>query len=187
MSMPYTRLDEVDFTCESSSAGAALPHASSHSLTKTIDGIVACYCLIQAEAAVFIIAQTLPVIRVILLSGGTSAPSRLVTSVIEPTYGQDAKGKATAPAPPPPPGAHDSIELVQLESGRIVAATSEEGKAFKASSQAPQQAEASVAREPAAEQDEISGAERSFADEVHQTWADMGLLLSTGPSRQVRT
>lgn len=140
--------------------------------TGFIDGVVASYCLIQAEAAVFIIAQTLPVLRVMWQSGGSSSISRLVTSVAEPTYSQSRKGKA--PASEPTLGAHESVELVQLSSGKIVAATSEEGKAFKALSEASRQADAVLAPERAA-QGVNSGTELNFEDNVHKVWADMGL------------
>lgn len=138
-----------------------------------IDGVVASYCLIQAEAAVFIIAQTIPVIRVMLQSGGSPPTSRPITSVVEPTYSRPDKGKA--PASEPTLEAHESIELVQLPTGKIVDATSEEGKAFKASPEASRQDEAAAAQESGGARDGASGAGPSFEDEVHKAWADMGL------------
>lgn len=63
--------------------------------------------------------------------------------------------------------AGESIELVQLPSGKIVQADSEEGKAFKAS----QQSEAAAV--PETQLPQASGFDMD--DKVHQVWADMGL------------
>lgn len=140
-----------------------------------IDGVVASYCLIQAEAAVFIIAQTLPVIRVMLQTRGPSPISGPATSVVEPMASPSGKGKA--PALESTLGEHESIELVQLPTGKIVAASSDEGKAFKtAADQSLRQPEAAIAaRESTHGHGETSLAGLNFEDEVHKAWADMGL------------
>lgn len=156
MSMPYHLFGELDFTY----------------------GIVATYCLIQAECAVFIIAQSIPVIRVMLQSGGPSPASRLVSSVAEPDHG--AKGKQPATAVP---AAEENIELVQLASGKIVRADSEEGWAHRAAEEQHEPAgEGERGRrldllEPAGVR---SGNNRGSSlvaadDEVHRIWMELGL------------
>lgn len=61
----------------------------------------------------------------------------------------------------------ESIELVQLPSGKIVQANSEEGLAFKAS-RAKEGATA-----PQTQLQQTTGF--NMDDKVHQVWADMGL------------
>lgn len=168
--MPYHLLGEVDFTCKSL-AQLIVTEACS-TADKSIDGVVASYCLIQAEAAVFIIAQTLPVIRVMFQSNTSSPATRPVTSVVEPTYSRKGKGKGKATAPELPVGAHEGVELVQLPTGKIVTADSEEAKAFKESSGVSRSAEASESMNA---QGGTREAGQSFEDEVHKAWADMGL------------
>lgn len=63
--------------------------------------------------------------------------------------------------------ADESVELVQLPSGKIVQANSEEGKAFKAS-----QANEGVTI-PQTQLQQTTGF--NMDDEVHRMWADMGL------------
>lgn len=102
----------------------------------------------------------------------SSPASRPVTSVAEPTYSRKGKGKSKAPAPELPSNAHEGVELVQLPTGKIVAASSEEAKAFKESSGVSRPAEAA---ESTGAQGETREAAQSFEDEVHKAWADMGL------------
>lgn len=118
----------------------------------------------------FIIAQTLPVIRVMFQSNTSSPARHPVTSVAEPTYSRKGKGKA--PAPELPIGAHEGVELVQLPTGKIVEASSEEGKAYKESSGASRPAQTA---ESTSAQGGTREAGPSFEDEVHKAWADMGL------------
>lgn len=67
------------------------------------------------------------------------------------------------------PGTHTSVELVQLPTGRIVPATSEEGIRHQASEEA-ERAQASGQKQA---QEAVPG--RRMSDEVHRIWADMGL------------
>lgn len=86
----------------------------------------------QAEITIYIAAQTMPLIRVMLQgrsSGTASARSRPAPS---PTSPLD-KGKSPVTGLDDIEQARASVELVQLPSGRIVAATSEEGKTFMTS------------------------------------------------------
>lgn len=168
--MPYHLLGEVDFTCKS----LRKPPWNQGSCTadESVDGVVASYCLIQAEAAVFIIAQTLPVIRVMFQSNTSSPTSHPVTSVAEPTYSRRGKTKGKAPAPELPIGAHEGVELVQLPTGKIVAASSEEGRAFQESSAESRPAETVESRSAHVGTREAGP---NFEDEVHKAWADMGL------------
>lgn len=172
MSMPYDRLGEVDFTCE---FDAEPPHPRYFpSADDPADGIVASYCLIQAEAATFIIAQTFPVIRVMIQSSRSSIPSRAVSSVSEPTYSKPGNAKATSE---PTPAGHESIELVVLATGRIVDAASDEGRAFKASTEAARVAAAEGEQQGADEETRRAGRRGGAGadDGVHSVWADMGL------------
>lgn len=167
-------ISSVKWTLHVSSSQGSLfvPKACCFTADKSVDGVVASYCLIQAEAAVFIIAQTLPVIRVMFQSNMSSPTSHPVTSVAEPTYSRKGKGKGKAPAPELPTGAHEGVELVQLPTGKIVAASSEEGKAFKEFSGVSRPAETA---ESTSGQGGSREAGPSFEDEVHKAWADMGL------------
>lgn len=120
----------------------------------------------------FIIAQTLPVIRVMFQSNTSSPDSHPDTSVVEPNYSRKGKGKGKAPAPELPIGTHEGVELVQLPTGKIVAASSEEGKAFRESSTQPTLVETV---ESTSAQGGTREAGPNFEDEVHKAWADMGL------------
>lgn len=74
-------------------------------------------CVYQAEAAIFIIAQTIPVIPV-LLQSDTPPKSSTISGQTEPK--QVTVNTRTS-----------NIELVQLPGGRIVAADSDDGRAFQ--------------------------------------------------------
>lgn len=131
------------------------------------------YCLQQAEVAIFIIAQTIPVLRVLLLREPRSSEDRLVGSIAGLASGSKTDKRKS---PTIDDVRKTSIKLVQLSSGKIVAAESEEGRAFKAS----------------AEENEATGQTRAATfssipeqthaviavtidDEVHRNWSDMGL------------
>ncbi|KAJ0114817.1 hypothetical protein J7T55_004559 [Diaporthe amygdali] len=86
-------------------------------------GVVAVCCFHQAEAAVFIIAQTIPVIRVMFQSDHTSHRSTTSSRAVS------TKSKTAKPAPVNE--GTRSVELLQLPSGRIVTADSDEGRAFQ--------------------------------------------------------
>lgn len=124
--------------------------------------------LFQAEVGIYIIAQAIPLLRVFYL-GRTKGSSRGAGSVQEvppPSFvGKKLTTRVTGGETIHE--ADESIELVQLPSGKIVQANSEEGKAFKAS-QAKEGATA-----PQTQLQQTSGF--NMDDEVHRMWADMGL------------
>lgn len=140
----------------------------------------------QAEAAVVIVAQTIPVIRVLLQPHGssTSSNSRGASSL---------RGADTKAAPRPGEGNQagiaesktQSIALVQLPSGKIVRSDSEEGRALQNQGATAHEAIPTTG-EPsenpsvgAQERDATAARERSDAadldDEVHRIWREMGL------------
>lgn len=131
-------------------------------------GWVALVGLFQAEVAIYIIAQAIPLLRVFYL-GQTKRSSRAAGSVQEaapPSFvGKKLTTRVTGGETIHE--ADESIELVQLPSGKIVQANSEEGKAFKASR--PTEA----AAVPQTQLQQTSGF--NMDDEVHRIWADMGL------------
>lgn len=140
----------------------------------------------QAEITIYIAAQTMPLIRVMLQgkSSSTTAEPRAASGQANSSI----KGKSPATGADNTQQARASVELVQLSGGRIVIATSEEGKAFKASeaervagqSRAPQQ------RVHSARTNERAS-EVTVDDEVHRVWAEMGLSMrawSQSPSPQ---
>lgn len=141
-----------------------------------------CYGLCQAEITVYIVAQTIPLLRVLSFkkkkNSNTSRHDTRITSVAEIGKG---KAQATVVSELRQP----SIELVQLASGKIVAADSEEGKQFQASQPTGKQpagvvqsagSTTQVSPEtknhvPAAAPERNSV--NSVEDEVHRLWADM--------------
>lgn len=124
--------------------------------------------LFQAEVAIYIIAQAIPLLRVFYL-GQTKRSSRAAGSVQEappPSFvGKKLTTRVTGGETIHE--ADESIELVQLPSGKIVQANSEEGKAFKASRPTD------GATIPQTQLQQTSGF--NMDDEVHRIWADMGL------------
>ncbi|KAG6368229.1 hypothetical protein INS49_002430 [Diaporthe citri] len=100
----------------------------------TCEWWVALVGLFQAEVAIYIIAQAIPLLRVFYL-GQTKRSSRtagLVQEAPPPSFvGKKLTTRVTGGETIHE--ADESIELVQLPSGKIVQANSEEGKAFKAS------------------------------------------------------
>ncbi|KAL1873582.1 hypothetical protein Daus18300_003949 [Diaporthe australafricana] len=132
-------------------------------------GWVALIGLFQAEVAIYIIAQAIPLLRVFYL-GQTKRSSGSAGSVQDaapPSFVGKKMTTTRVTGGQTIQEADESIELVQLPSGRIVQADSEEGKAFRAS----QRNEA--ARIPEALSQQTSGF--NMDDEVHRIWADMGL------------
>lgn len=120
-------------------------------------------CIHQGEAAIYIIAQTFPILRVLLQE----------SSVIEPgsppvEFSATIRSTKTGSLATDEVVVHGSVELVQLASGRIVTALSEEGQAFK-------QAEASKKTGGAQGQDIGETTMNRVDDEVHRIWAGMGL------------
>lgn len=128
-------------------------------------------CFHQAEAAVFIIAQTIPVIRVMFQSEYAShrstASSRAVST------------KSKTPRPNAANEGSQPVELVQLPSGRIVAADSEEGRA--AQSQGAIESKGALGLQPPdvtvtpPPQQDAGQRTRGDGDEVHRIWEEMGL------------
>lgn len=117
--------------------------------------------LFQAEVAIYIIAQAIPLLRVFYL-GRTKGSSRASGSVQEappPSFvGKKMTTRVTGGETIHETG--ESIELVQLPSGKIVQANSEEGRAFRESQRNE-------------EMQQTTGF--NMDDEVHRMWADMGL------------
>lgn len=161
-----------------------------------------CYGLCQAEITIYIVAQTIPLLRVLYLGKGGSSSraggsnhSRIATSTaadVSPGVKESSKGTAHATATllagrEP----SDKIELVQLSTGKIVAADSEEGRRFKlqllASGSQPRNkpepsgfSRAGGAAVVSAGRGAALGQGQSHDDpvdddEVHRLWADMGL------------
>lgn len=124
--------------------------------------------LFQAEVGIYIVAQAIPLLRVFYL-GQTNRSSRSAGSVQEATTPSFVGKKMTTRVTGGETihEADESIELVQLPSGRIVQANSEEGKAFRASRPAQ------CVDVPETQAQQASGF--NMDDEVHRVWADMGL------------
>jgi hypothetical protein len=129
---------------------------------------VALVGLFQAEVAIYIVAQAIPLLRVFYL-GRTKGSSRSAGSAQEAAPASFVGNKMTRRVT----GGQtihetdESVELVQLASGRIVQGNSEEGKAFKASRP--------DAGAPAPETQLQQTTGFSVDDEVHRIWAEMGL------------
>lgn len=125
--------------------------------------------LFQAEVAIYIIAQAIPLLRVFYLGQtkrGRAAGSLAVQEAPPPSFvGKKMTTRVTGGETIHE--ADESIELVQLPSGKIVQANSEEGKAFKASR--PNEG----ATVPQTQLQQAGGF--NMDDEVHRIWADMGL------------
>lgn len=132
------------------------------------------------EIVVYIIAQTVPLLRVLWLGDSISRQD----SVVELRHGTATKSKTTPASASVDmlTGGHENMELVALPSGKIVRADSEEGRAFRAS-QPPAE---DTAAQPAANLEERTVADdgdgnrnkrstTSADDHVHELWADMGL------------
>lgn len=138
----------------------------------TTDASTVAGCTLQVEAAIYIVAQTIPVVRVLIM--GSSAPSR--ASISSGTH-------VTEPRPAPrrdaPVFTEEDIELVQLPSGRIVAATSEEGRAFQATLCPQPDVESSLEQHTSLavgiEQDHNQERDNVGNDEVHRAWAESGM------------
>lgn len=142
------------------------------------------WALAQSEVAIYIIAQTVPLLRVLLSQ--SSSQTHIARSIIEidANNGGNMKGKGPATgretncATPDP---YEGVEMLQLPSGRIVTADSAEGEAFKASQ--PASGAAAGATAPSAGQGLSAqaqpptgeGSARVNDDKVHELWLSMGL------------
>ncbi|KAJ4391652.1 hypothetical protein N0V93_005271 [Gnomoniopsis smithogilvyi] len=137
-------------------------------------GAIVIWALLQAEVAVYIIAQVIPLLRVMVLGEGSKASLR-PSALAEPARAQRTdKGKS--PAIGLGSITEVGVELVQLSSGKIVPADSEEARiereTTEASKREAQTPEAIVPSEPPP-QEEYGGPD--LDDEVHRKWSDMGL------------
>ncbi|POS76257.1 hypothetical protein DHEL01_v205350 [Diaporthe helianthi] len=131
-------------------------------------GWVALVGLFQAEVAIYIIAQAIPLLRVFYLgrTKGSSRTSGSVHKAPPPSFvgkkmTTQVTGGETIHA------TDESIELVQLPSGKIVQANSEEGRAVRESQR---NEENTVAQRQVQQTTSFN-----MDDEVHRIWADMGL------------
>lgn len=144
----------------------------------------------QGEAAISIVAQTIPVIRVLLQPGGSSSASYNASSTRHGSQGRrtDAKTTTKGDGPAGAGGSRvQSIALVQLPTGRIVPANSEEGRALArdtaaaaaaTATQQEEEAAAAGARDLPSEATDGHGVVSSDVDEddeVHRIWQEMGL------------
>ncbi|KAG8163741.1 hypothetical protein KVR01_007038 [Diaporthe batatas] len=133
-------------------------------------GWVALVGLFQAEVAIYIIAQAIPLLRVFYLgrTKGSSRASGSVQEALPPSASFVGKKMTTRVTGGETIHETDeSIELVQLPSGKIVQANSEEGRAFTES----QRTEETTI--PRTQMQQSTGF--NMDDEVHRLWADMGL------------
>lgn len=148
---------------------------------------MACYALMQAEITIYIAAQTMPLIRV-MLQGKSSSTAATASRAAAGQSSALNKWKSPATRLGSTQQARASVELVQLPSGRIVTATSEEGKTFKASEAERTTGQLGTAQDPAPCTETNQGAsEVTVDDEVHRVWAGMGLsrrAWSQSPSPQ---
>lgn len=141
----------------------------------------------QAEITIYIAAQTMPLIRVMFQGRSSSTASVGSRSVITPTS-PSHKMKAPVTGLDNVQQARASVELVQLPNGGIVAATSEEGRAFKASEAERTVSQPRAGQEPGnTTESNPRVSEVAVDDEVHRIWAEMGLsrrAWSQSPSPQ---
>lgn len=134
------------------------------------------WILAQFEAAIYIIAQTVPLLRVLLT--GSKDNSRNV-SVAEIDPNQKSKRKESvggAEKTAATLDAYQAVELVQIQSGKIVPANSEEGRALKALSPTTERAIGAVTA--SAPTGAVPSSEINLGqvdDDVHQLWLSMGL------------
>ncbi|KUI56130.1 hypothetical protein VP1G_03545 [Cytospora mali] len=140
-------------------------------------GAVTIWGLLQAEVAIYVVAQTIPLLRVLLLSDSSKDSKSPGYATRLSATNRKAKGKTPAAGVEPVQEVRTSIELVHLPSGKIVTADSEEGKAFKSSEAGEKAGQELPTTEKAASEPQlvqgVSGA--TLDDETHRIWADMGL------------
>lgn len=142
--------------------------------------MVACNGLQLAEVTVYIVAQTMPLLRVLVLGQDSKTSSNLGTR-------SDLSSKPTRAVQLGSQSHDTEIELVELPTGKIVAALSEEGKAFRSAEASKQRvrAEDISITPPAADDGNLeydAGLRHSQEigqvtgdDEVHKLWEAMGL------------
>lgn len=147
-----------------------------------------CYGLCQAEITVYIVAQTVPLLRVLSFkkkktsrASGHSDTGRTTSVVAETGKGSKAQAKQQAATVVASQlRQQPSVELVQLPSGKIVAADSEAGRRFQAAASREPPTDIAGATGPMPQEAEtaIAAAQgrnsvNSVEDEVHRLWADM--------------
>lgn len=121
----------------------------------------------------YIVAQTAPLLRVLYLGskggsdrGGGPSASRAQGSVaqLDPSKGKTKAAITTLPE-------HEAMELVELPTGRIVPADSDEGNLRVTPAEADEAPERLARPSPDAPEDENAMA---VDDEIHRIWADVG-------------
>lgn len=134
------------------------------------------WALLQVEVSIYIVAQTIPLLRVWLL-GDSTRDSKAPDSPAGQTAPNGVDQKTPAPGLDSIQEVRASIELVQLPSGKIVAADSEEGKALKSSQAGDKTGASAPTAEPVITQPQAvhGGRGVDLDDETHRIWADMGL------------
>lgn len=132
-------------------------------LTVVLDGSILSWSLLQMEVAMYIIAQAIPLIRVLIVGEAGSQQQNEGSAPVVASVSENIKRPSAAAALDVT--GHEDLELVQLPSGRVVRADSEEGSAFR---QQQQQAASLVnTHENVAENAVVH-------DKVHQAWSDSG-------------
>lgn len=134
------------------------------------------WALLQAEVAVYIIAQVIPLLRVMVLGEGSKASVR--PEAVEKTSRARGLDKGKTAAVGLGSITEVGVELVQLPGGKIVPADSEEARAEFGTSQAPgtgevASPEVAASAPPPPQEGGYRGPE--LDDEVHKKWSDMGL------------
>lgn len=177
---------QLDFTC----AYFCVPPLRPGILTMDLmffflcaDGAFACHAFLQFEIVLYIVAQTVPLLRVLIVGSKTSSKAGGTTNISIAELSRSGPQTKQAKAMPDLDalaGDHASLELVQLPGGRVVAADSEEGQRHCAS-QGEREAAGTVASRSVAAAEAQGHEPRdvdeplSVDDEVHRLWADMGL------------
>ncbi|ROW13858.1 hypothetical protein VPNG_03657 [Cytospora leucostoma] len=139
-------------------------------------GAIVIWALLQVEVSIYIVAQTIPLLRVWLL-GDSTRDSKAPDSSAGQTAPSGVDQKTPAPGLDSIQEVRTSIELVQLPSGKIVSADSEEGKAFRLSQGGDKTGASAPTTEPVITQPQAvhGGRGVNVDDETHRIWADMGL------------
>lgn len=162
--------------------------------------LVVTLCLNQAEASVSIIAQAVPVLRVLIQSWGKPTPRG--SSDSPAVSGQNTPGAEGSIARPKNTGAAvdrqdgvlqagplditgaDDIELVQLPSGKIVPRDSEEAKnqlGMEGSGMAKKSR--NTAQRPAAQRRGPRRVSELERDDVRRVWSALGLSSKVSGTR----
>lgn len=139
------------------------------------DGAVVITCLVQAPVPLYFIAQTIPLVRVILQKD--ERETRLAGSVneITPRNRMAKQGKKpTATAIEPLSEARLSVELVVLPSGKVVRADSDEAQVANVQALQSEAGPSQPAVAASVEQQDPEQLGPDAQDPVHENWAKMG-------------